>query len=110
MEPNVAALLSYVLGWVTGLIFFIIEKDDDEVRFHAAQSIVVFGGLTVLSTILWSLVVIPFLGLIFLVVAPLVSLASFILWIYLMIQGYQLNHVKIPIAGNFAEQLAGKQF
>ena len=44
MSENVAALLSYVLGWITGLIFFLIDKRPF-VRFHAAQSIVVFGGL-----------------------------------------------------------------
>jgi uncharacterized membrane protein len=49
MQPNVAALLSYVLGWITGLIFFLIEKENKFVRFHAAQSLVVFGALTVLQ-------------------------------------------------------------
>ena len=48
-EGNVPALLTYVLGWVTGLVFLLIEKEDDFVRFNAAQSIVVFGGLTVLT-------------------------------------------------------------
>src|SRR6266536_3408205 len=51
MQPNVAAGLSYVLGWVTGLIFFLIEKQNRFVRFHAMQSILFFGGLTVLNVI-----------------------------------------------------------
>jgi len=44
MSENVAALLAYVFGWITGIIFFLIDKRPF-VRFHAAQSIVVFGGL-----------------------------------------------------------------
>ena len=51
MEENVAGLLCYVLGWVTGVIFFIIDKRPF-VRFHAAQSIVVFGGIAILYIIL----------------------------------------------------------
>src|ERR1700677_163601 len=51
MDENVAGLLCYILGWVTGLIFFLIDKRPF-VRFHAAQSIVVFGGLTVIRIVL----------------------------------------------------------
>ncbi len=43
LAENVAASLCYVVGWVTGLIFFLIDKRPN-VRFHAAQSIVVFGA------------------------------------------------------------------
>src|ERR1039457_6814370 len=50
MAENVAGLLCYVLGWVTGIIFFLIDKRPF-VRFHAAQSIVVFGGLHVISIV-----------------------------------------------------------
>src|SRR5271170_1046382 len=51
MAENVAGLLCYLLGWVTGLIFYFIDKRPF-VRFHAAQSIVVFGGLTVIRIVL----------------------------------------------------------
>ena len=52
MQANVAALLSYGFGWITGLVFYLIEKENKFVRFHAFQSIVVFGALTVLSIVL----------------------------------------------------------
>ena len=52
MEPNLEGLLCYVLGWITGLIFLIIEKENQFVRFHAVQSIVVFGAYTVVAIIL----------------------------------------------------------
>src|SRR5579872_2554302 len=51
MSENVAALLSYLLGWVTGIIFFLIDKRPF-VRFHAAQSIVVFGGLHIINIVI----------------------------------------------------------
>src|SRR5579863_3170271 len=48
LDENIASLLCYVLGWITGLIFFFIDKRPT-VRFHAAQSIVVFGGLMIIQ-------------------------------------------------------------
>ena len=48
LEPNVAGLLCYLVGWITGLVFILIEKENKFVRFHAMQSIVTFGALTVL--------------------------------------------------------------
>jgi len=98
MQVNVAALLSYVLGWVTGLIFYLIEKDNKFVRFHAMQSIVTFGGLNVLIMVL---IFIPVLGWI---VMPIVSILQFILWILLMVKAYQGEMFKLPIAGDIAEK------
>src|ERR1019366_2647307 len=51
MSENTAATLSYVLGWLTGIIFFLIDKRP-YVRFHAAQSIVTFGGLHIIRVVL----------------------------------------------------------
>ena len=59
MQPNVAGLLCYLVGFVTGIVFLIIEKENKFVRFHAMQSIIVFGGLFVLQIILSF---IPFIG------------------------------------------------
>lgn len=62
LEPNIAGLLCYILGWISGIIFFLIESENKFVRFHAMQSIVTFGGLTVLqiligilNRIIWSI-------------------------------------------------------
>jgi uncharacterized membrane protein len=104
IQPNVAACLSYLLGWVTGLVFFIIEKDNKFVRFHAMQSIVVFGALTVFNIVLSMLLSILgiYFGLYFLF--QLVWLAALVLWIILMIKAYQGEKFKLPVAGDIAEQ------
>ena len=52
LEENVAGLLCYVLGWVSGLVFILIEKENKFVRYHAMQSIFVFGSLTVIWIII----------------------------------------------------------
>lgn len=98
LEANVAGLLCYLLGWITGLIFFLIEKENKYVRFHALQSILVFGAFTVLPFIL---VMIPALGPMLL---PLVSLLELVLWIVLMVKAYQGEKFKLPLAGDIAEK------
>lgn len=98
LEQNIAGLLCYVLGWVTGIIFLILEKESQFVRFHAMQSIVVFGAITVVDIILSF---IPFIGW---VLSWIVSVLAFILWIVLMVKAYQGQRYKLPWAGNFAEK------
>lgn len=110
MQANVAALVSYVLGWITGLIFFLVEKDNKFVRFHALQSIIVFGALSVLGfalSILFQLFMAVHLYFMFqflALISKLLWLVVLILWVILMIKAYQGDRFKLPIAGNIAEK------
>jgi uncharacterized membrane protein len=98
LQANIAGLLCYVLGWISGLIFILIEKESKFVRFHALQSIYVFGALTVAAIILsW----IPFIGV---VLGWLISVIGFILWIVLMFKAFQGTMYKLPWVGNLAEK------
>ncbi len=99
LTPNIAGLLCYLGIWVTGIIFFILEQKNRWVRFHAAQSIVVFGGLGILNAILgW----IPFLGLFF---TAIIWIFGFILWLILMYRAYHGEYYKLPLAGDIAEMM-----
>jgi uncharacterized membrane protein len=104
LDANVAGLLCYVLGWVSGLVFILIEKENKFVRFHAIQSIVVFGSITVVSIVLSILAVIPWIGLIFAILGWIIYLLAVVLWIVLMVKAYQGAMFKIPWASNFAEE------
>ena len=104
LEPNVAGLLCYVLGWITGLVFILIEKENDFIRFHAMQSIVVFGAFTVIQIVLSIFGLIPYIWILFYIVSILLGIAAFVLWIFLMIKAYQGERYKLPIAGDFAEK------
>jgi len=111
MDPKVAALLSYVLGWVTGLIFYLIEKEDKYVRFHAMQSILLSVAMIVLMTALNIVLamlttIVDIFGLLFVFVSPLLGLAFFVLWIMLMVKAYQGEKWKLPIIGDMAERYA----
>ena len=101
LEANVAALLSYLLGFITGIVFFIIEKDNKFVRFHALQSIITFGILFVLGFVLGFM---PFIGY---MLGYLMWVIDIILWIILMIKAYQGEKFKLPIIGDIAEKQVG---
>jgi uncharacterized membrane protein len=106
MDENVAALLSYVLWWVTGIIFFVIEKNSKFVKFHAMQSIIFFGAVTVVVIVLGILAFIPYIGFIFGIIAWLIDIFAFIMWIILMVKAYQHQMFKLPVAGPMAEKYA----
>jgi uncharacterized membrane protein len=109
LAENVAGLLCYVVGWVTGIIFLLIDKRPF-VKFHAAQSIVVFGGLTILRIGVGMMV--SFNGLfglgLWAAVSMLIGLLTLILWILLMMKAYQHELFKLPVAAGIAEGIAGK--
>ena len=99
LKPNVAGLLCYLAGWITGIIFVVIEQENRFVRFHAVQSIIVFGVLTVASGMLsW----IPFIGGFF---GAAIGILAFICWIVLMVKAYQGESYKFPLAGDIAESI-----
>ncbi len=101
LEANIAGLLCYAGWWVSGLVFILIEKESKFVRFHAIQSICVFGILNIAIIIFG---IIPVLNV---VLPPLIGLFGFVLWIILIIKAYQGTMFKLPWAGNFAEKRAG---
>jgi len=110
MQPNVEAGLSYVLTWVTGLIFFFMEKQNRFVRFHAMQSILFFGGLTVLRIILSVIGAfdVPFLGLIIALLSLAIGIIGLVGYIVLLINGFQGKYFKLPIVGDYAEKYANQ--
>lgn len=111
LDPKLAGLLCYILGIITGLIFFLIEKSNDVVRFHAAQSILFSGSMIVLWIILTILqfVILSIsvsLGSIFSLLTMLLGLAVFVLWVVLLIKGYSGEKWKLPVIGDMAERMA----
>lgn len=101
LEEKVAGLLCYVLGWVSGIVFLILEPKNKFVRYHAIQSIIVFGAISIAMGILsW----IPFIGGF---LSWALGVLAIILWIVLMVKAYQGTKYKLPVSGNMAEKWAG---
>ncbi|HXX17770.1 MAG TPA: DUF4870 domain-containing protein [Candidatus Acidoferrum sp.] len=113
MAENIAGLLCYVVGWITGLIFYFVDKRP-YVRFHATQSITLFGGLHILWFLMGAFFGFSFLtggfgglGFAWLLVW-LLDLVVFVLWIVLMIKAYQGQRFRVPIVADIAEKIFGK--
>jgi len=102
LEPNLAAALSYVLGFISGIIFLIISKDSF-VRFHAWQAI-----LTSIVTMVLGWVVDAFVSVYWWRVASLWNLLVLVLFIFLIYKAYSKEKYKLPVIGDWAEKFATK--
>ena len=101
LEENVAGFLCYLLGFITGIVFLVLEKKSSFVRFHAMQSTITFLGLFVIS------IVIGFIPIIGLLVYP-IWILSLIVWLILMVKALRGERYSLPIVGKMAEEKAGK--
>ncbi|WP_254536016.1 DUF4870 domain-containing protein [Halomarina litorea] len=119
-DANLMGALSYVLGFVTGIVVYLVEKEDEFVRFHAAQSIAVsailFGVSIALSVVGTAVSAMFFAGTGAFAVASLlslllglvwlaVSLVGFVLWVYLIVRAYQGTTPRIPVAAGLADRM-----
>ena len=112
LNGRTEALLSYVLGWFSGLIFFVIERKNRFVRFHAAQSFIFFGIVSVVYIVIRLLSIIPVLGFL---LSPVLGCATLILlipaaliWVLLMIQAYRGVNFRLPIISGYADSLVDR--
>ena len=121
LDENLAALLSYVFGWISGLIFFLIEKDSRLVRFHAMQSILLGAAAIVIFVVFWVVAVVSSLvvgyisgilgGIVWIVmmlVGGVLGLGIFVAAIISLIKAYQGQYFKLPVIGNYAEKFSTK--
>ena len=114
MEENMASALCYLFGWLTGVLFLVLEpyNKNRTVRFHAFQSIFLNVGiiavwivLVIFSSIL--LHIVPLLGILFTLVYAVFGFGMFLLWLFLMYKAYNKEKFVIPIIGPLAEKQAG---
>jgi len=94
LPRNTAAALCYFGVWLTGIIFLLIEKKDKFIRFHAMQSLIVFGFLTIASFV-------PIIGW---RLSPLLTLLGLVFWVVLMVKAYQGEEFELPYVGRLARQ------
>jgi len=101
VDENIAGLLCYILGFITGIVFLLIEKENKFVRFHAMQSLMTFLGIFIIS------IIGGFIPIIGWIISILLVPISAILWILLMFKAYKGEKYKLPFIGNYAEEQIG---
>ena len=105
-NEKIMGAVAYLGWWVTGVILLLVEKKNQFVRFHAMQSIMLFGSFTLLYIVLG---IVPILGwLIALILSPIIVIAAFVLWVILMWKAYSGEKYKLPYFGDLAEKQLAK--
>ncbi len=99
LSPGLAAALAYLLGFISGIVIYVLEKENDFVRFHAMQSTLFFAAVFILSFILGF---IPVIG--WLVVSVFLPLVGFAGWLVGMINAAKGKKYKFPFIGDYAEK------
>jgi uncharacterized membrane protein len=111
IDENVAGLLCYIFGWITGLIFLLIDKRPF-VKFHGGQAIafnICILPIWFALWIVWLVIAhIPLIGLLGLVIFPIFGLAVFATWIFLMYKAYSHEKFKLPIIGDIVDKMVNK--
>lgn len=101
-DERVKGALSYLLGPITGIVFLLIEKENQFIRFHAMQSTLVFGAILLINIVLG---IVPILGwIIAVILSPFLAIVSFVLWLLLMWKAYSGEKYKLPYFGDLAEK------
>ncbi len=121
LDENIAALLTYVLGWVSGLVFFLIEKDSKLVRFHAMQSILLSVLALIVCIVGWivTFVLVLILSQLADVMGALAGVVATLVWLVIgaallialimcLVKAYQGQFFKLPVIGNLAEKIVNK--
>mgnify|MGYP001111567793 CR=1 FL=1 len=103
LDENIEGLLCYVLGWVTGIAFIVLEKESRFVRFHAMQSLVTFLAISAAGIVLG---IIPFIGWLLL---PFLWLSAAAIWIICMFKAFKGEWFKLPVAGNYADDYVRRE-
>jgi uncharacterized membrane protein len=109
LEQPVAMMLAYMFGWISGLIFFFVEKQNRHVKFAAMQSIILGAAWFTVWLTLFLFGLIPYVGILFGILNTLVSIGMVVLVVFLIIFGFQNKKMILPIIGEMAERLAARQ-
>jgi uncharacterized membrane protein len=109
LQAKTEALISYLLGWFSGIIFLLIERKNRFVRFNAAQSTIFFGIVSVIYILLRFISIIPILGFL---LSPVIGFVTFVggivvflIWLFLIIQSYRGKTVRLPFISGYADNL-----
>jgi len=112
VEARLASVLCYAGWWLTGLVFLFAERRHRGVRFHAAQSVVIFGALSVVMLVMGGASALALLvpGRAFQTLQSLdnlVWLSAIVLWVILLARTWRGDTWRVPFVAGLARRIAG---
>jgi uncharacterized membrane protein len=108
LDANIAAGIAYILTWLTGLIFYLIEKENRFVRFHAMQAILLGAAFFVIMIVMRILGAIPLIGFVAGIASLVIWLAFLAIWIYCLVMAFTGKDFKLPVIGDMAANIVNK--
>ena len=115
LDARLASALAYLAGWVTGVLFLALEQRHHGVRFHAAQAVVVFGGLSAMMAVAYAAalagVLVSGSGTAFRVLLALTNLTWLVgalLWAWLLLKAARGEVWRVPGTSRLVDRLAGR--
>ena len=113
VDARLASVLCYAGWWVTGLVFLFAERRNQEVRFHAAQSLIVFGALSAALFLCGGVSAVAFMVAVpsfqlLQAVGNALWLAAVLLWLVLMLKTWRGETLRVPGASDLARKIAGR--
>jgi uncharacterized membrane protein len=108
LAPNVAAGLACAFGLISGIVFLVLEKKDQFVRFWAMQATIFGGAVFAFWILLMILVKIPFLGFLIALASLVVYLGVFVVWLLMVIKAFTGKEWEMPVIGKIARQQLAK--
>ncbi len=112
LSARTEAILGYALWWLGGLVFFVIERKNRFVRFHAAQSLIFFGGVSLLLEILYLIGIIPLIGPLLGVpisfISTIITSVAVVTWLFSMFLMYRGKNFRIPVISGYADSLVDR--
>ena len=112
LSARTEAILGYALWWLGALVFFVIERKNRFVRFHAAQSFIFFGGISLLWGVLHLIGIVPLLGVLLSIplsfISTVITVVAVVAWLFLMFQMYRGKNFRIPIVSGYADSLVDR--
>lgn len=108
LQPNIAGALAYFLAPLSGIALLVIEKENKFVRFHAMQSIlfIIVTVAAFFANVILAFV--PILGLLTGLFTPIILVAFFVAWIFLMYKAFQNEEYELPVVGDIARKQVEK--
>ena len=99
---GIMIVLSYL--WLLALVPFLVETEDQEIRWHAKHGLVLLGAEIILFIVLSALIAVPVLGCVIMPIWMVLSLGVLILHIVCIVKGIQGNRFLIPQISQFADK------
>ena len=113
VDARLASVLCYAGWWVTGLVFLFAERRDATVRFHAAQSLIVFGVLSVALFLCGGASAVAFVVAaqtfqMLQAIGNALWFGAVLLWLFLLVKTWRGETWRVPVAGDLALKIASR--